>query len=146
LTAAFSSMFRGKKSNAGATSSPTNASSMNTLSSNDSALFDNTINTTTSSSSPSSSRLSREVKRYAMAAVLLEEWLQELAAIAQEQSVLMKENAFQVGMAIDSDDNNKVVVVNNKKSAMISPTNNTNPDQMTTSTTTAEKATIGTKS
>ena len=37
-----------------------------------------------------------------MAAVILEEWLQELAAIAQEQSVLMKEIAFHVGMALDS--------------------------------------------
>lgn len=36
-----------------------------------------------------------------MAAVLLEEWLQELAAIAQEQSVLMKEIAFHLGMALD---------------------------------------------
>ena len=35
-----------------------------------------------------------------MAAVILEEWLQELAAIAQEQSVLMKEIAFHHGMAI----------------------------------------------
>ena len=42
-----------------------------------------------------------EVRRYALAAVILDEWLQELAAIAQEQSVLMKEIAFQVGMAIE---------------------------------------------
>ena len=36
-------------------------------------------------------RLSREVRQHALAAVVLEEWLQELAAIAQEQSVLQKE-------------------------------------------------------
>ena len=35
--------------------------------------------------------LNHEVRGYAMAAVILEEWLQELAAIAQEQSVMMKE-------------------------------------------------------
>ena len=33
------------------------------------------------------SRFGAEVRGYAMAAVILEEWLQELAAIAQEQSV-----------------------------------------------------------
>ena len=38
-----------------------------------------------------SRRLSREVRQHALAAVVLEEWLQELAAIAQEQSVLQKE-------------------------------------------------------
>ena len=38
-------------------------------------------------------RLSREVRQHALAAVVLEEWLQELAAIAQEQSVLQKEQA-----------------------------------------------------
>ena len=47
------------------------------------------------------SKFNAEVRRYALAAVILEEWLQELAAIAQEQSVLMKEVAFQLGMAID---------------------------------------------
>merc|ERR1712086_1196092 len=51
------------------------------------------------------SRFGSEVRGYAMAAVILEEWLQELAAIAQEQSVLMKEIAFHVGMALDSQDN-----------------------------------------
>merc|ERR1719410_2839822 len=50
------------------------------------------------------SRFGSEVRGYAMAAVILEEWLQELAAIAQEQSVLMKEIAFQLGMAIDGGD------------------------------------------
>jgi hypothetical protein len=38
-----------------------------------------------------SRRLSREVRQHALAAVVIEEWLQELAAIAQEQSVLQKE-------------------------------------------------------
>ena len=36
------------------------------------------------------SRFGAEVRGYAMAAVILEEWLQELAAIAQEQSVNTK--------------------------------------------------------
>ena len=44
--------------------------------------------------------LGKEVRRQAMAAVLLEEWLLELAAIAQEHSVLMKEVAFEVGMGL----------------------------------------------
>jgi hypothetical protein len=65
-----------------------------------------------SSSSPSSlatdgnspySNLNREVKQQALAAVLLEEWLLELAAIAQEQSVLQKEQAFEVGMGLKPD-------------------------------------------
>ena len=47
------------------------------------------------------SRFGPDVRGYAMAAVILEEWLQELAAIAQEQSVLRKEIAFHVGMALD---------------------------------------------
>ena len=46
--------------------------------------------------------LNREVKAQALAAVLLEEWLQELAAIAQEQSVLEKEIAFEVGMGLNN--------------------------------------------
>ena len=32
--------------------------------------------------------------------MLLEEWLLELAAIAQEQSVLQKELAFEIGMGL----------------------------------------------
>ena len=32
--------------------------------------------------------------------MILEEWLQELAAVAQEQSVLQKELAFEVGMGL----------------------------------------------
>ena len=44
--------------------------------------------------------LSREVRRQALAAVILEEWLLELAAVAQEQSVLQKELAFEVGMGL----------------------------------------------
>ena len=61
------------------------------------------------------SRFDSEIRGYAMAAVVLEEWLQELAAIAQEQSVLMKEIAFHIGMAIEDNEN---VVVTAKKSAM----------------------------
>ena len=44
--------------------------------------------------------LDREVRQYALAAVILEEWLHELAAIAQEQSVLQKEQAYRIGMGI----------------------------------------------
>ena len=47
--------------------------------------------------------LNREVKQQALAAVLLEEWLLELSAIAQEQSVLQKEQAFEVGMGLVAD-------------------------------------------
>ena len=48
-----------------------------------------------------SRRLSREVRQHALAAVVLEEWLQELAAIAQEQSVLQKEQAaYQVNSTL----------------------------------------------
>ena len=69
------------------------------------------------------SRFAPEIRGYAMAAVILEEWIQELAAIAQEQSVLMKEIAFHVGMAIEDSNNattatNTESVVTAKKSAM----------------------------
>lgn len=45
-------------------------------------------------------QLSTEVRSHALAAVLLEEWLQELAAIAQEHCVLQKEQAFEMGMGL----------------------------------------------
>lgn len=49
-------------------------------------------------------RLGREVRQLALAAVVLEEWLQELAAIAQEQSALQKEHAaFHFGLAASLD-------------------------------------------
>ena len=41
-----------------------------------------------------------EVRQHALAAVVLEEWMQELAALAQEHSVLQKERAFEVGMGL----------------------------------------------
>merc|ERR1712008_583126 len=63
------------------------------------------------------SRFGSEVRGYAMAAVILEEWLQELAAIAQEQSVLRKEIAFHVGMALDSQQNSTMPA--KKNSAII---------------------------
>ena len=44
--------------------------------------------------------LDREVRQYSLAAVILEEWLHELAAIAQEQSVLQKERVCQINMEI----------------------------------------------
>ena len=43
----------------------------------------------------------REVRQYSLAAVILEEWLHELAAIAQEQSVLQKERLCQINQAIN---------------------------------------------
>ena len=51
--------------------------------------------------------LDREVKQYSLAAVILEEWLHELAAIAQEQSVLQKERVCQINLEISEqkDDN-----------------------------------------
>ena len=42
------------------------------------------------------SRFGAEVRGYAMAAVILEEWLQELAAIAQEQSVCIRFSMYQI--------------------------------------------------
>jgi len=51
-----------------------------------------------------SRKLGKEVKQLALAAVVLEEWLQELAAIAQEQSVMQKEHAaFHFGLAASLD-------------------------------------------
>ena len=44
--------------------------------------------------------LDRELRQYSLAAVILEEWLHELAAIAQEQSVLQKEQVCHMGMEI----------------------------------------------
>ena len=51
--------------------------------------------------------LDREVRQYSLAAVILEEWLHELAAIAQEQSVLQKERVCQINLEISEqkDDN-----------------------------------------
>merc|ERR1712173_74705 len=113
ITSAFSSIFRSKKSGSSSTSnpnSPANNSSNLSMSSSRSSISaglpDSTGWTMNNAKSDATSRpLSRfgsEVRGYAMAAVILEEWLQELAAIAQEQSVLMKEIAFHVGMALDS--------------------------------------------
>ena len=45
--------------------------------------------------------LSDDVRRHGLAAVLLDEWLVELAAIAQEQSTLQKERAFEIRMGLD---------------------------------------------
>ena len=55
----------------------------------------------------------REVRQYALAAVLLEEWLHELAAIAQEQSVLQKERACRLGMGINEQQQD-VLMADNK--------------------------------
>lgn len=117
LTAAFSSMFRSKRSSASSTTSTPNTSITSSPSlqampvSSPSSLLDQSLDSTTSSvisSSMSTSlssspykQLSREVRQHALAAVLLEEWLQELAAIAQEHCVLQKEHAFEIGMGLN---------------------------------------------
>ncbi len=89
ISSAFSSIFRTVKK----TSNP--ASPVN----HSHSSMSSTGNVTSSTSTEDvMSRFEPEVRGYAMAAVILEEWLQELAAIAQEQSVLMKEIAFHVGI------------------------------------------------
>ena len=105
LSSAFSSIFRTKKSSL--PSSPINSTMSSSMSSTKSSISEDPL-----------SRFDSEIRGYAMAAVVLEEWLQELAAIAQEQSVLMKEIAFHIGMAIEDNEN---VVVTAKKSAMQIP-------------------------
>lgn len=105
LSAAFSSMFRTKKtsSNSGTASAASSTDVTATNSPlNSSAGIDGHFSPSGHRGSASYRSLSREVRQHALAAVLLEEWLQELAAIAQEQSVLQKENAFHVGMGIDN--------------------------------------------
>ncbi|XP_040570381.1 FHIP family protein v1g243165 isoform X1 [Lepeophtheirus salmonis] len=44
--------------------------------------------------------LNYEVQNYAMTAIIMEDWLKELSAIAHEQSVLQKELSFQFGMGL----------------------------------------------
>ena len=58
-------------------------------------------------------RINPETRQYAMAAVILEEWLHELAAIAHEQSILQREQAYQVGLGLDA--NHAEVVVTQEK-------------------------------
>ena len=60
-----------------------------------------------------------EVRGYAMAAVILEEWLQELAAIAQEQSVLTKETLFKVGIKAEIEANQQQIEKQNNNSAIL---------------------------
>ena len=92
ITSAFSSIFRSKKSNSSSSSnphSPINNSSTLSMSSNRSSISNSNSKSNLSelSNKDPLSRFGAEVRGYAMAAVILEEWLQELAAIAQEQSV-----------------------------------------------------------
>ena len=100
ITAAISSMFRGGGSNSGKKSTTNSPINENRQSSSSLSTSSNTSSLPTILTYEFS-KFNAEVRRYALAAVILEEWLQELAAIAQEQSVLMKEVAFQLGMAID---------------------------------------------
>ena len=51
--------------------------------------------------STTASKVSPETRQYAMAAVILEEWLHELSAIATEQSVLQKEQASEHFMSME---------------------------------------------
>ena len=60
-----------------------------------------------------------EVRGYAMAAVILEEWLQELAAIAQEQSVLTKEILFKIGIKAEIEANQQQLEKSNNNSAIL---------------------------
>jgi len=106
ITAAISSMFRGPgggSSSGSKKNSPINQSKQTAENVNKSSVS-NTSSSSFNSLTFEFSKFNIEVRRYALAAVILEEWLQELAAIAQEQSVLMKEIAFQLGMAIDGGD------------------------------------------
>lgn len=81
------------------------------------------VNSTMSSNSTASVKeaadhplagLNVEVRGYAMAAVILEEWLQELAAIAQERSVMMKEEMTFKGLEVNNEKSN-----NNSSSSAI---------------------------
>lgn len=112
ISSAFSSLFRTKK-----TSPVTNP---NSPINNQSAPTNHTNMSSSKSSislnEDSLSRFEPEIRGYAIAAVILEEWLQELAAIAQEQSVLMKEIAFHLGMAIDDSNSNAIVTKKNSNS------------------------------
>ncbi|TRY73372.1 hypothetical protein TCAL_01536 [Tigriopus californicus] len=118
FTAAFSSMFRSRKNTPN--SSPGPASFNSSMSSPPHSLLSHTLhqggsNASHSSDAHSSSSLteslnngynhghslSKEVRSQALAAVILEEWLLELAAIAQEQSNRQKEQIFEFGLGFD---------------------------------------------
>jgi len=99
ITSAFSSIFRSKKSHS--TSSNPNSPINNSSITSTTMSSSNRSSISTLPPDDALSRFGPDVRGYAMAAVILEEWLQELAAIAQEQSVLRKEIAFHVGMALD---------------------------------------------
>lgn len=101
LSAAFTSIFR-KKSGQVSIATGTNASpgTRPPAALNNSApasILDASTDSDTGSVG-AYNPLSKEVRMQAMAAVLLEEWLLELAAIAQEHSVLQKEQVLDLGM------------------------------------------------
>ena len=54
-----------------------------------------------------------------MGVVILEEWLQELAAIAQEQSVLTKEILFKIGIKAEIEANQTQLEKSNNNSAIL---------------------------
>ena len=80
ISAAFSSMFRRKQPS---TSSPTSSL-------HDTPMSEKTLR-----------NITPEARQFALAAVLLEEWLHELAAIAHEQSMLQREQAYKVGIGME---------------------------------------------
>ncbi|CAB4066761.1 unnamed protein product [Lepeophtheirus salmonis] len=59
----------------------------------------NTFSSHFSEENPNLVILNYEVQNYAMTAIIMEDWLKELSAIAHEQSVLQKELSFQFDMA-----------------------------------------------
>eukprot|EP00095_Tigriopus_kingsejongensis_P002016 maker-scaffold419_size176504-snap-gene-0.35 protein:Tk02016 transcript:maker-scaffold419_size176504-snap-gene-0.35-mRNA-1 annotation:"upf0518 protein gk23746-like isoform x4" len=100
ITAAFSSMFRSKRTSSSGRLPPSPNVSPGPASFGSSSLSSppNSLRLEPHAhhepSSPDS-HLSGEVRSQALAAVILEEWLLELAAIAQEQSLLLKEQVLE---------------------------------------------------
>ena len=152
FTSAISSMFRGKKTSSASTSltgSPSlqslqqSSHNQSGLTASPSASLDVSMAESVLSSSlmspsgPSSSpysHLSREVRQHAMAAVLLEEWLQELAAVAQEHGVLQKEQCFEIGMGLNLNGGNVLSVAASKSNRKKMSSTCANAKDISTST------------
>ena len=87
ITAAISSMFRGPgggSSSGSKKNSPINQSKQTAENVNKSSVS-NTSSSSFNSLTFEFSKFNIEVRRYALAAVILEEWLQELAAIGKQK-------------------------------------------------------------
>lgn len=108
FTAAFSSMFRSRKTTPHSSPGPASFNS-SSMSSPPNSLAQSESHSSSLTESLHNSynhhggghNLSKEVRSQALAAVILEEWLLELAAIAQEQSNLQKEQIFEFGLGFD---------------------------------------------